>query len=359
MIPRMLKIGLCLFVAAFALLLAGCGGAPANNPNYSTPSTGDTEIVVVDDGIMVLSYVSASPDKIGLKGQGGTESSIVSFKVTDTADSPLSGVQVSFSLDTSVGGIVLRGSTLVRSDSDGLAAITVVSGTVSTVAHVVAKLYGNDVSSISEDITISTGIPVYGRLAAGGEQNEPKTLGFVGTEVELTVVASDQFGNYAFDGTRVSLWSPYAGAVDSSCTLIDGRCSATWVSAAGADAPIVSVVSTAVGDLTYVMAPILVYASGAESFKDENGNNMYDSGEVFADLGEAFLDVNRSGNFDADEFFVDKNKNGLRDEGNGVYDGPCLTDNCEGGAAVYVWTELWLSLCPEEVEGMGLPCEKN
>jgi len=329
------------------MALAGCGGSPAENPNYEAPSgsTGGVpteEEITVDDGIRVLRFVSASPDQIGLKGQGGTESSIVTFRVTDTSEEPLSDIQVSFELDTQVGGVELRGSTSVFTGPNGLASITVSSGTVSAVVHVVAKIVGTDVSSISPDITVSTGVPVSGRLAVGADWHAPGTFDFVGVDVNVNIVATDQFGNYAFDGTRVGFWSPYTGGIASSCTLKDGECEVIWNSTpnAGLFFP----------DLTDPWVKFLVFAAGAEAFTDTNGNNLYDEGEQFTDLGEAYLDVNENGMFDSDELFVDTNENGVRDEGNGVYDGPCLSDECPGESSVTIWAMGRIHVCPMKLD---------
>src|SRR5690606_19984204 len=44
----------------------------------------------------------------------------------------------------------------------------------------------------------------------------------------------------------------------------------------------------------------------------------------FVDLVEPFADRNHNGTHDAGEFFFDVNKNGVWNDGNGVWDGPCL-----------------------------------
>ncbi|WP_075185420.1 hypothetical protein [Teredinibacter haidensis] len=349
MTPRKLSYKPFFLTLLLGLLLSGCGGAPSNNPSFDS-STIDGEIEV-DDGIVMLSFVSASPDQISLKGQGGAESSIVTFVVTDTSSDPIGGVQVRFSLDTSVGGISLAGSyTLVSSDGDGLIAVTVASGTVSTVAHVVAEVIGSDVAAISDDITVSSGIPVDGHLSVGADWYKSGTLDTVGTNVGFVVVASDQFGNYAFDGTRISFWTPYYGAIDSSCTISSGRCSASWTSTAGAGI---------INPYNDPWIPVLVFSSGAEFFNDLNGNNVYDDNEAFVDLGEAYLDLNTNASYEVGEYFLDSNDNGIRDEGNGVYDGPCQKETCPGKSAVTIWTEMRLHMCPSDVEGLGYPCEQD
>lgn len=59
-----------------------------------------------------LQFVSAIPETITLKGAGGSEgsseTSVVEFKVLDADGSPVSGQEVSFSLNTSSGGVSLN-----------------------------------------------------------------------------------------------------------------------------------------------------------------------------------------------------------------------------------------------------------
>lgn len=326
-------------LVAVMSVLAGCGGAPSGGT------------VQVDDGVTVISFVSASPDQIGLKGQGGIENSVVTFKVTDTSENAIVGAPVTFTLDSTVGGATLLGNRIsVPTGLDGTAAITVQSGTVSTVVRVSAQVTGTDSVSISPDITISTGIPVASLFSMSFDPSwfAPETLIKDGVEINIQIIAGDQFGNPAFDGTRVSFWSPYYGAIAPSCTLSDGSCTSRWISASG--------ILTEPANTRWV--PILAYANGGEAFTDLNGNNMWDLGEPFTDLGEAFLDANEDGVYNLGEFFVDSNQNEVHDEGNGVYDGPCVS-NCEGAKSITIWRQGRIFLCGDDTDTTGACANNN
>lgn len=322
-------IGLVVFLVA-------CGGAPADNENISTPSIGG-EVVEpeVDDGVINIAYVSASQSQIYLRGQGGNENTIVTFRATDSSGNPESNVALSFSLSTSVGGVELKGSTQgVRTNDDGNAFVSLASGTVATPVRVIASLDGSNVTATSSDIIISSGIPVANRfsLAAAPDWGVDDSRNTDGVQVDLSVRATDQFGNPAFDGIQVSFWSPESGLVQPSCTLSDGSCSVTWQSAgSSANAP----------DFN---ATIMAFTQGAETFTDLNGNFLYDEGEVFVDLAEPYVDENEDGEYNVGEAFVDTNENGVLDPANGVYDGPCITEGCNS-TTVTIARSAALYLC--------------
>lgn len=303
----------------FIVLLVACGGAPGDNPNISTPSPGGETEVEVDDGVINISFVSASAKQIYLRGQGGNENTILTFRATDSSGNPESNVALSFSLSTDVGGVQLKGSTQgIRTNSEGNAFVSLASGTVATPVRVIASLDGSNVTATSSDIIISSGIPVANRfsLSAGPDWGVDNSRNTDGVSVTLNIRASDQFGNPAFDGIQVSFWSPESGLVGSSCTLSNGSCSVNWESAGSSkNAP----------DFN---ASVMAFTQGAESFTDLNGNFLYDEGETFVDLPEPFVDENEDGMYTLGEAFVDTNQNGVRDLGNGVYDGPCIAEGC-------------------------------
>ena len=95
-----------------------------------------------------LSFVSAEPTSIRIKGTGGTgssESSLITFKVSDANGQAIAQQQVDFSLDTSVGGISFsNGNTTISntSNSSGLVSASVLSGTIPTPVRVLATAIG-------------------------------------------------------------------------------------------------------------------------------------------------------------------------------------------------------------------------
>lgn len=293
-----------------------------------------------------LTFVSALPQTIALKGTGGAgrqESATVTFKVLDAAGNPVVGRQVNFALNTTVGGITLSAAS-ATSGTGGLVSTTVASGSVNTPVRVTATLAGGGATTLSDQLVVSTGVPEQNSFSLsaviknveGGQFNGcPAPAGTL-----ITARLADHFHNPAPDGTAVS-FTAEGGSIDASCLTgltqttqpdgsvvtgkgTPGECSVRFC--AGNPRP-------ADGRVT-----ILAYALGEESFVDTNGNNRYDAGESFTDLGDPFRndravsDANASGIDDAynisnavrfaGEQYIDSNGNGSWDQGgNGVYNG--------------------------------------
>ena len=75
---------------------------------------------------------------------------------------------------------------------------------------------------------------------------------------------------------------------------------------------------------------ILAHAVGTESFIDNDGDGLFDTGETFVDLPEAFLDKDEDTLRDTDEEFIDFNINGSYDVGDGKFNGTL----CDSGGGV-------------------------
>jgi hypothetical protein len=122
----------------------------------------------------------------------------------------------------------------------------------------------------------------------------------------ITVMAADHFNNPVPDGTAI-YYTTNGGSIIDSCTTTQGICSVTLRSQNPRPAN---------GRVV-----VLAYALGEESFTDQNGNGIYDSGEPFDDMPEPFLDINENGIREATEPFVDTNANGVYDGRNGKFNG--------------------------------------
>ncbi|WGO99842.1 hypothetical protein QFX18_07185 [Saccharophagus degradans] len=333
---------------SFMVMLTACGGAPSDNPNVTAPSSNsgggtDTE-VEVNDGVINIEFVSASNEQVFLKGQGGVETSVITFKASDSNGDPLANVAVSFELNTTIGGVALLGETLgKRTGSGGLVAITLTSGTVPTPARITATVDGSGETAISDDITISTGVPVIDRFSLGINPDlfVDDAASRNNIEAELVVIASDQAGNPAFDGVRVSFWSPESGQVESNCILVGGQCTVIWRSA-------VSLLNNE------RQVSVLAYTRGAEPFEDLNANSLYDEGEVYYDFPEMYLDTDGSGSYTIGEPFIDEDGDQVWDSaGNGLYDGPCPSraESCSGKDTVVAYAStLFLCYSQEDVD---------
>lgn len=264
-----------------------------------------------------LSFVSAAPTNIGLKGMGGLgfqETSTLKFKALDTSGQPKANQQVDFSLNTSVGGLALSqasGSTA----ADGTVSVIVQAGTVATPVRVTATVRGSSpiISTQSDQLVISTGIPSQDGLSISVSNMNPESWSIDGVASTVTARLSDHFHNPVPDGTAVS-FTTSGGSITPSCTTVNGACSVTWTS----QNPRPISIPGAVND---GRAVIMAYAVGEEFFLDLNGNGLADPTDTFIDNSEAFRDDNENGARNITETFIDFNGSGAFNLGDGQYNG--------------------------------------
>jgi len=313
----------------------GCAGTDTITATAAGVTSASTSLVVTPPSIGSIQFVSASPASLSLKGVGGTEASLVTFKVLDTSGKPLSGKTVTFGLSTTVGGITLTPSVAgvgtATSDASGLVVITVNSGTFSTPVRVTASTIDTSVvpaatlTTQSSGLTITTGIPDQDSFSLGATILNPEFRDVDGNTTVLTVRLGDHFNNPVPDGTVVN-FTTEGGSIVASCSTVASACSSTLISQAPRPAD---------GRVT-----VLAYAVGEESFTDLNGNGVADLAPVnelvdgtgaSTDLSEAFRDDNENGVRDANEPFIDFNQNGAYDGPDGKFSG-VLCDSVKSSA---------------------------
>ncbi|ABO24092.1 Ig-like domain-containing protein [Shewanella loihica] len=345
-------------VATTTYLAKGCVGDDAINVNAVVGSkslSAKATLNVLSASVGSIKFVEAIPELIRLKGTGGAESSTVKFQVMDKNGNPVSNQRVNFSLNSDTGDIVLDPTT-ATTNSQGIAQTVVNSGTVATSVRVTAVVDGSspEISSQSNLLVISTGLPDQDSFSLSADILNPEGWDYDGVEVNITARLADAFNNPVPDGTAVS-FTTEGGVIDSSCTTQDGVCSVKWKSqnprptgktlfelgqepTLGAD----------IGQPYGGRVTILARAIGEESFPDLNGNGRFDlvefedfktkqdvSGNPY-DLDEAFVDHNEDGlynpKFDGEaggdaETFVDFNNNKEFDVADGLYNGSlCALD---------------------------------
>ncbi|MGX9463377.1 hypothetical protein ACWXWU_19420 [Shewanella sp. A14] len=221
-----------------------------------------------------ISFISAEPTQIRIKGSGGTgttESSLVTFLVTSANGQPAAQQNVNFSLDTTIGGLQFANN--LTSDSSitnaqGLVSVRVQAGSIPTPVRVMASATDADTSqtitSQSEQLTVNTGLPQQLGFSLSRSIGNPEAGDYNGEDVIITAYASDSFANPAPDDTTIN-FTAEGGQIESSCTLVNGKCSVTWTST-----------SPRVSDHRIT---ILAYALGHETFFDTNGNNVFDDAD--------------------------------------------------------------------------------
>lgn len=264
-------------------------GLNANGDTVTFTVVGSTAAKSIDIPIgkpsaSSLAYVSAAPSVIYLKGSGFTESSTVTFQVRDSAGSPLPNVPVTLSLVSATGGVTLEGANEIRkSDSNGQVTGRVVSGTVPTPVRVRAELLtstgaSTGISTVSSGLSIAVGLPSQQNFSLSQQIFNIEGGDVDGTTNSFTIIASDRMGNPVPDDTVINFIAEGGQIASNAFTKsTQGLSSATATFQSASPRP-------ADGRVT-----VLAYASGEESFLDKNGNNSWDTGELFQDLGDPFV----------------------------------------------------------------------
>ncbi|GAA0790593.1 hypothetical protein GCM10009193_26620 [Shewanella aestuarii] len=233
-----------------------------------------------------LSFISAEPNQIRIKGAGGTgssESSLVTFMVTSANGQPTAQQTVNFTLDTIIGGLSFANGNPTDSsitNAQGLVSVRVLSGTVPTPVRVVASATDKDTADIitsqSEQLTVNTGLPQQLGFSISPSTFNPEAGNKNGETVTISIYASDSFGNPAPDDTVIN-FTAEGGQIQPSCTTQNGTCNVNWTSA-----------NPRVSDNRVT---ILAYALGHETFFDTDGDNIFGDADGNA-IALACLDSN-------------------------------------------------------------------
>ncbi len=310
----------------------GCSGADvvtatATAASQSLSATGT--VTVAPATIGSIQFISAAPTAIGLKGTGLGETSTLIFQVVDSSGGPVPGVNVSFSLNTTVGGLSLSPAS-ATSGADGRVQTVVSAGTAHTSIRVTASIANPARATQSSVLAVTTGLPSSNSFSialAGTPAACPNVEAYNidGVPVAITVRLADRYNNPAPNGTSVA-FTANGGHVDGSCVtpsasgLTDGTCTVNWVSANPRPLP-----SSVPPSLLPGRVQVLATAIGEESFTDANGNGYYDSGEPFVNLGEPYRDDNENGAYESNEYYLDFNGNSTRNVGDGTFKGITCT----------------------------------
>jgi hypothetical protein len=324
-----------------------CGGDPCSTSTGTEAGEGEsTEEIENIEGQGVpdsVEFVSATPTQISIRGAGGDETSVVAFLVSDTAGDPISGISVTFELDTTAGGVSLA-NTSDTTNANGVASTIVRAGTVATSVRVTANVTALSAETVSTTIPVSTGISDFDSFTMAFSVCNVWAWNRVGETSEISSRSSDFFNNPSPDGTRVSFFTE-GGQIQGSCEISDGACSVVWT---GQN-------PRAIEGIRQGRSEILATMTGAESFEDVDSDGTFSDGDAFDttsgydwtttarelqqdDRPEPWLDENENGIWDATEFFVDFNQNGVWDDANGLYDGPLCTHStlCSGRRTIAI-----------------------
>jgi hypothetical protein len=280
--------------ATFAYQDKGCGATYAADTLQATVTGATTStslgIRIASPAASSVTFVSASPQTIYLRGAGFTETSTVTFKVVDIAGNPLPNQSLSMVATTYTGGLTLDGaSTAVTktSDANGLVTVIVNSGTVPTPVRVKATLVNSSITTSSSNLTITVGLPSQINFSLSQTAKNIEGGSIDGTPNSYKIIASDRMGNPVPAGTTVNFVSSGSQIVGSSQIALDANGNAQTSVTLLSSAP-----RPADGRIT-----IVAYALGEESFIDANGTNTYALGDDFQDLGDVFVSSSFSSTF--------------------------------------------------------------
>lgn len=329
----------------------GCAGTSgttdsivASITNNSVESVATKTINITGEDLGSIEFLSAQPENIVIQGSGGQESSTITFKVNSSLGNPIAQQEVSFTLDTDVGGIALS-RTSGFTNSQGVITTQVLAGTVPTVVRVTATASlttngnTNTVQTQSNQLSVNTGLPDQSSMTISATVLNPEAS-LIGAESQITAWLADSFNNPVPDGTTVN-FTTEGGTIDSSCLTTNGRCSVTWRST-----------NELPNDHR---STILITASGHETFFDTNGNNIFDDADGsavtnasvssgfgrqsplssgFVDMSEAWRDDDEDGVKDSSEvIFFDDNGDGAFNGPDGKFNGPqCDGSKCDSNA---------------------------
>ena len=220
----------------------GCAGndtITVSAVGITTPAS--TTLTIAPPTAASVQFVGASPtnQSIVIQGQGGngrTETATLTFKVVDSSGNPIAGKQVNFTTSSTS---VHVNKTTDTTDATGQVITTVNSGTVATSFRVQATLPGTgtnggpDISTLSDSVVVTTGLPTAMSLSTGSFNIEGWTMDspLATPATSLQVLLADAFGNPVPDGTPV-VFQTNMGAVGSSdkggCNTVNGGCTVAF-----------------------------------------------------------------------------------------------------------------------------------
>jgi hypothetical protein len=305
-------------VALASYLDNGCAGNDTVTASVSGITTASETLAVTPPTAGSIQFDAVSPSNgfMNLKGVGGQESALVTFKVVDSSGNPIGGKDVTFSLNTSVGGITFTPNSAVSDPLTGNVVVSVQSGSIATPVRVSAMTGAGSttLTSQSSRLLISTGIPDQQNFSLSATEFNIEGWNFDGVTTTLTARLADHFNNPVLDGTAVSFIAE-GGSIEPGCFTENGVCSVVLTS---------QNLRPDNGRVT-----VLAYAIGEEGFTDfvvPNGQadglpEMFDANGNSTDMPEAFLDINENGTRDLNEAYQDFNGDSFYSVANGEYNG--------------------------------------
>ena len=344
----------------------GCVGDDVITANADLNSlSASTTVTVATSPADSIRFLSAEPTNIAIKGTGGAgrqETSKVLFKVVDQNGLASALQDVEFELTQGPSGTTID-PVAATTNANGEVYTVVSAGEVAGTVKVKVKLTDPtlSISSVSSELSVSTGLPDQKSFSVSLENFSPEVLEHDGVEIGVAVQLADHYNNAVPDGTTV-FFQAEAGAINDiatgtvgSCTTSKSGCGVNWVS--GGQEPQGNKLNNqgltygcAQSDI-YGFAPcinrggmgqpyggrvtITAYTLGEENFVDRDADGSFTPAESFKDdncdgtysFAENFVDSDGDGVYTAAESFTDSDGNGAYtvkesytdSDGNGAY----------------------------------------
>lgn len=336
-----------------------------------------------------IEFEGSEHEKISLKGAsaaGLNETTTLTFLVRNRSGQTVSaGERVNFSAVNALGGFKVNIQSALT-NNDGIVEVQVSSGTVPYTATVRAELDGDSSVFAHGKLPVTTGVVTQDRFILSLSDHNPLAWDKHLAEVTVNVSAADRMGNLA-DGTIV-YFTTKLGQIRPECVISDGKCSVTWISGGsqtmffdenrqgtsceadsskafdqGVIKPEDCVTTGVRWKDRYGRNVITAYTAGEESFRDDGGNNVFDSTARYISLTpEVFRDDNVTGKYEAlaDEFHVIPGLNTAntgRFHGVGCSEAAIAEGHCE--TLTHVRRSVLMTLSTNEFVGRVFGSEPN
>ena len=294
--------------AIFTYRDAGCGAFDAIDGVQAsitgTSVTASLQLTLTAPTASSVSFVSASPEVIFLRGSGFVENSNVIFQVRDSNGAGVPNRRVVLEPTTLAGGLLVDGGSVAVSkvsDSEGKVEVRINAGTVPTPVRIRATLDGSSISTVSSSLAIAVGLPSQNNFSLAQGTRNIEGYSVDGVLNTYTIIASDRLGNPVPSGTAINFVTE-GGQVQAIRT--------TEMGPDGLSRAVANYQSSSPRP-TDGRVTVLAYALGEESFLDVNGNNVFDAGEDYQDLGDIFIDRLFNGSYNpAEDQFISLSNEG-------------------------------------------------
>ena len=202
--------------ASFTYVDNGCGATQSSDAVTATAggstATSALSLALTSPLVNSITFATATPQTIYLRGSGLNESSVVSFVVRDGAGNPLPNQLVVLEPTVLSGGLTLDGSSGTqskRSDANGGVSVIVNAGTVPTPVRVRASVASGSatISTVSSSLAVAVGLPTELSFSLSQQTLNIEGYDIDGTPNTYTIIASDRLGNPVPDGTAINFVS--------------------------------------------------------------------------------------------------------------------------------------------------------